>query len=378
MRLDVTNAVLFAVSLIFTAGLTAAAVRICLRHGWVSHPRSGRWHTTTPAFFGGVPVFVGFLVMASFALPFSSPLTWKVVGLSGLMFLLGLGDDVFHLRPGPKLALQAAIAVLAIRCGLVYLVPENPALGAGVSLLWLVGITNAFNLLDNMDGLSAGVALIASVCLYLLSCGSAAQSYCLPACLAAGSIAGFLCFNFHPARIFMGDSGSLFLGFLLASIALQTQNQNPGSPATGLAPVMIMAIPILDMLFVSVTRRLRGQPISQGGTDHSSHRLVRLGMHEQQAVLLLYLMSGISGALALFAQRLPSRYALATAGVWLLILCLFGIRLFHQTSTHFPSSGRAGRAATCGQSPAPGFSEEGRCLMQDNPSPVTNPTVITS
>jgi UDP-GlcNAc:undecaprenyl-phosphate/decaprenyl-phosphate GlcNAc-1-phosphate transferase len=324
-----TSAAAFPAAFAVTAGLTTACICICRSRGWVSRPRPDRWHKGAPAFFGGVPIFLGVVVLSAAFLPASAHLVWKIVGISSLMFLLGLADDIFHLRPWPKLLAQVAAAALALHCGIVYPVHASVVVSLGVSLLWIVGITNAFNLLDNMDGLSPGVALIASLSLFILSVGSGHPMQALLAAVTAGSIGGFLLFNFHPARIFMGDSGSLFLGFLLGTTSLLQGTHRIGVSTLIFAPVMVLAIPILDTFFVSVSRRMRGQPISQGGTDHSSHRLVRLGIGERTAVLLLYLLSGLSGGLAILVPRLSHLHALEIAGLWFFFLFVFGLHLFH-------------------------------------------------
>src|SRR5262249_37479326 len=147
-------------------------------------------------------------------------LAWEIVGLSSLMCALGFVDDVLHLRPRSKFLMQLSAAALALSCGVIYPLRDDLVINVIVSMIWIVGITNAFNLLDNMDGLSAGIALIASLYLIVFYISSSSHEAALLVSVAAGAIAGFLLFNFHPARIFMGDSGSLFIGFLLGTVSL--------------------------------------------------------------------------------------------------------------------------------------------------------------
>jgi UDP-GlcNAc:undecaprenyl-phosphate GlcNAc-1-phosphate transferase len=250
------------------------------------------------------------------------------------MFVLGFADDILHLAPLHKLVFQIAAAALLISSGVVYPLRGNIVVNIAVTLVWLVGITNAFNLLDNMDGLSAGIALISSAYLSIFYAGGGYRDQAVMVAIAAGAIAGFLLFNFNPARIFMGDCGSLFVGFLLASSSLLEVTHVSGVPTFVLAPIVVLAIPIFDTLFVSVTRRLRGQAISQGGTDHSSHRLVRLGLHEKRAVLLLYALSAGSGAVALVTRHSSSAAAPGLVAFWFLFLLLFGIHLFDDEMAH--------------------------------------------
>jgi UDP-GlcNAc:undecaprenyl-phosphate GlcNAc-1-phosphate transferase len=265
-----------------------------------------------------------------------------LIGVSSSVFLLGLADDILHLRPRAKLLAQLAAAVWILSSGAIDALWESSWVTIAVSLVWIVGITNAFNLLDNMDGLSAGVAIIAAIYLAVFYAGSGNRDYAVMISIAAGAAAGFLIFNFSPARIFMGDSGSLFLGFLLGTASLLEVTQAPRVRPLVLAPVAVLAIPIFDTFFVSITRWLRGQPISEGGTDHSSHRLVRLGLNERDAVLLLYALSASSGAVAVAMRHVFYRHAIGLIAVWILFLVLFGIHLFRAEPMVGASNGHRG------------------------------------
>ena len=320
--------VVFLVTFVLSGALVALTVWICRKRGWVARPRSDRWHKGTPSLFGGVPIWLTCMCLCFVIIPFSDRIVWKLLGASSLIFLLGLADDVLHLRPQTKLAGQLLAALLVVGSGIVYPLQQNTLVNSVISVVWIVGITNAFNLLDNMDGLTAGVALISAVYLAIFYGGNGSWDYTVLAVVAAGAAAGFLLFNFNPARIFMGDCGSLFLGFLLGSASLLEVTHVSGVPPLVLAPVVVLAIPVFDTLFVSVTRRLRGQAISQGGTDHSSHRLVQLGLNERSAVLLLSLLSVASGAVALVARHILYSRAIGLIGFWFLFLLLFGIHLF--------------------------------------------------
>ena len=324
----------FAVS----GSLVALTAFICRKQGWVANPRAGRWHRGTPSLFGGVPIWLTCVGLCLLFLPFSDRIVWKLLGASCLMFAVGLADDILHLRPQTKLAGQLVAAVLVVSSGIVYPLLHSSIANILISVLWIVGITNAFNLLDNMDGLTAGVALISAGYLAVFYIASGSRDYALLAVIAAGAATGFLLFNFNPARIFMGDCGSLFLGFLLGSASLLEVTHVSGVLPLVLAPIVVLAIPVFDTLFVSVTRRLRGQPISQGGTDHSSHRLVQLGLNERSAVLLLSLLSLASGAVAVTARHILYSHAIGLIGFWFLFLLLFGIHLFgSESSTAYPS-----------------------------------------
>ncbi|HEY1464517.1 MAG TPA: hypothetical protein VGF44_13965 [Terriglobales bacterium] len=328
------NILIFFSSFALATLLVAFAIRICRQFGWVAVPRADRWHKGTPAFYGGVPIWLTFVFAAVVFLPWAAHLQWKLVGIASCMFVLGLVDDIVHLRPAPKFLAQIIAAGLAVGCGLVYPVRESYIVNAVISVIWIVGITNAFNLLDNMDGLSAGIAFISALYLALFFIAAGAMVNGLLPILLAGAIAGFLIFNFYPAKIFMGDGGSLFIGFLLACTSLLGVTHISGVPALVFTPITVLAIPIFDTLFVSVTRRLRGQPVSVGGTDHSSHRLVEFGLHERSAVLLLYTLAAASGSIALVLRHIPYKDSIALLGLWFLFLLLFGIYLFR---TNVPS-----------------------------------------
>jgi len=343
-----TGAGAFVVALSLSACLVSLAIRVCRAHGWVAQPRPNRWHKGTPSLFGGVPIWLSCVVVSAVFLPFSDRTAWTLIGASTVVFLLGLADDILRLRPSTKLAGQFLAAALVVSLGIVYPLHHSAIINVLVSLLWIVGITNAFNLLDNMDGLAAGVAIIAAIYLSIFYASVGSQAYAILAVLVAGAAAGFLIFNLNPARIFMGDSGSMFLGFLLASTSLLEVTHVSGVPALVLAPVAVLAIPVFDTFFVSVTRCLRGQKISEGGTDHSSHRLVQLGLNERNAVWLLYGLCAASGAVGLIARHVFYSRAIGLVGFWFLFLVLFGVHLFrsHPTASqnhHQPTNTFAAR-----------------------------------
>jgi len=330
------GAIAFVSALLLSAGLVALTIQVCGKRGWVAKPRSDRWHRTVPSLFGGVPIWFTCIGLSVIFLPPSGHVGWKLMGASTLMFLLGFVDDIWHLQPRSKLTLQIVVAGLIIMSGIAYPLFHNSRLNMAISLLWIVGITNAFNLLDNMDGLAAGVGLISAMYLAYFYTSSGSRENAILVLLLAGAVAGFLIFNLNPARIFMGDCGSLFIGFLLGTASQLEVTHVVGVPAFALAPVVVLAIPIFDTVFVSVTRRLRGQAVSRGGTDHSSHRLVHLGLSERQAVFLLLALSVGSGMVALAVRHVLYPHALGLTGFWFLFLLLFGIHLFRpETAAQF-------------------------------------------
>jgi UDP-GlcNAc:undecaprenyl-phosphate GlcNAc-1-phosphate transferase len=269
-------------------------------------PREDRWHDRTTPVLGGIGIFAGILVgfwaaVAVGAAPASRELVAIVGGIS-ILFAAGFLDDLFSLGPIPKLAAQFAAAGVVIFNGVTISgLVSNDFLAGVVALVWLVGMTNAFNLLDNMDGLAATLAGIAAVFFAIDALTVHKNHAVLALSLAlACSCAGFLPFNLRlgkSAAVFMGDSGSQVLGFALASLGLTASWKVAGTTvATLLLPILVLAVPILDTTLVTVVRLLDGRPVYQGGRDHTSHRLVYHGLSEKRAVVLLAVISaGLGG-----------------------------------------------------------------------------------
>jgi UDP-GlcNAc:undecaprenyl-phosphate GlcNAc-1-phosphate transferase len=273
-----------------------------------ARPTGQRWHTTETPSLGGVGIFAGLLAgcglaVAIGAAPRSEELLAILAGC-GLLFAAGLADDLFTLSPIAKLGAQIGASTIVLVGGLKVQIVSNDVLGVAIALLWLVGMTNAFNLLDNMDGLAATLAAIAAVFFAIDASTQHPNRTVLVLALAlAFACAGFLPYNLRPGRpaaMFMGDSGSQVLGFALASLGLAASWKTAGSTvATLLLPILVLAVPILDTTLVTVVRLLEGRSIAQGGRDHTSHRLVYAGLSERRAVVLLGIISVALGATSL-------------------------------------------------------------------------------
>jgi len=293
----------------------------------VARPRQDRWHKKPTPLLGGVAIYVATVLV----IVFFAHLDRRLVGLLAggtLLFITGLVDDWRRLRPHTKLIAQILAACLLVVGGVQVETTNLAAVAIPLTILWVVGITNAFNLLDNMDGLSAGTAAIAAFFLFgfSVSVGNAGMA---SLCLAvAGGALGFLIYNFNPAKIFMGDSGSMFLGFTLSGIALLgTREMASDVFFVLLVPVAMMGLPIFDTTLVAIMRTVEGRPLSQGGRDHLSHRLVAMGLSERGAVLLLYLLAASFGSLGLIARSVGVWASLAAAGTLLTAVVLFGAYL---------------------------------------------------
>ncbi len=315
-----TPILVFAVSLALSAGLTPAVRMVAARRGWIDRPSSDRWHRKPTALMGGIAIYLALclplliaadlsairMVEAGGRYPLPVPpgsLAAAILIGATILFFLGLVDDVYTVKPYTKLVGQILVASLAAFFGFRLGWFHSLTLDTMVTIVWIVGITNAFNLLDNMDGLSAGVGLIAALYLAWLFAGKPSGAG-LVALMLAGALAGFLLYNTHPASIFMGDCGSLIIGYSLSMLTLhyaQSAQANALSPYA--VPVMLLMVPILDTTLVTLIRLLSGRKASVGGRDHTSHRLVLVGFSERGAVLFLYGVGAISGISAVFVSR---------------------------------------------------------------------------
>ena len=271
-------------------------------------PSADRWHTATTPTFGGVGIFAGFAAAVGAALVFggiaSVDEVAAILGGCTILFVAGLADDIRALNPLAKLGLQVVAAALVLSSGISVEVVDNDTLAWALGMVWLVGMTNAFNLLDNMDGLAGSMGLVASA-FFAIAAATVNPNrdiYVVSAALAL-ACAGFLPFNLRrgkPAAVFMGDSGSQLIGLTLGSLGLAATYKVAGTTlATLVLPLLVLAVPMLDTGLVTVLRLLEGRPVSQGGRDHTSHRLVYRGLSEKRAVLLLTAIAAGLGATSL-------------------------------------------------------------------------------
>jgi UDP-GlcNAc:undecaprenyl-phosphate GlcNAc-1-phosphate transferase len=302
---SVSNLIPLAVSFALALALTPVVRALARRWGFVAKPKSDRWHKNTTAMMGGVGIWLS-VIITYLALAPHTQQGWVVVGAASFLFFVGLIDDWLHVKPYQKLIGQVIGAAIVVNYGLV--LPWTRALPVNmlITIFWLIGITNAINLLDNMDGLATGIAAIASCFLAFNFLNGGQMTEALMMGVFAASLLGFLIYNSNPASIFMGDSGSLFIGFFLAGAALV--NVSGGRSRSFLpvlaVPILVLFIPIFDTTFVTILRKLSGRAASQGGRDHTSHRLVALGMSERRAVWMLYGLAGLSGFLAIMVSQL--------------------------------------------------------------------------
>ncbi|RJX31841.1 MAG: hypothetical protein C4525_11375 [Desulfarculus sp.] len=317
---------IFALALALAAGVTPLMILLARRLGWVVQPREDRWHRRPTAVFGGVAIYLAFAA-AFLLLGPRDRLSLSLAGCASAVFLLGLIDDVFDLKPQVKFLGQLLVAIVAVSLGLSFTFLPWPWLNVPLTLLWLVGVTNAVNILDNMDGLSSGVTLVAASVLALISLMRGSPEMGLTAAALAGAAGGFLIYNFNPARIFMGDCGSLFLGFTLAGCTIMGSGGASHLTLALLIPVGVLVVPIFDTTLVTFQRTSHGRSIAQGGRDHSSHRLVFLGLSERKAVLVLILISLAGGLVSLWLQYVSTLVAAVVLALAVVVFVFFGVFL---------------------------------------------------
>jgi UDP-GlcNAc:undecaprenyl-phosphate GlcNAc-1-phosphate transferase len=322
----------FAAAFAVSAALVPICRSVASRRGYVAQPRLDRWHKRPTALFGGVAIFVTVVVLSAASVVIHGSAMALALPLAGgaLIFIVGLTDDILSLKPSTKLVAEIALASMFVFFNTLHWTDVQAA-DMVLTLLWIVGITNAFNLLDNMDGLCAGIALIAGVALLMGLLGRADVAietrYLV---IVLGATAGFLIYNIHPASIFMGDAGSLFLGLTLAVLTLSA-----GGPAHDrsrilsvvVAPVLVLLIPIFDTTLVTVSRILSGRSVSTGGRDHTSHRLVAIGLSEASAVRVLWTLAGTAGAIGVVVRRFSDEGAWLIGAVFILAMVVFAVYL---------------------------------------------------
>jgi UDP-GlcNAc:undecaprenyl-phosphate GlcNAc-1-phosphate transferase len=318
----------FGAAFLLSLGLTPICRAVAQRFGLTAKPKADRWHERPTALFGGVAIAVPTLVLGA-TLPLGE--VWHLLACGAAIAAFGALDDYLSLKASTKLIVQIALASVLVFFG--YRLGWTHSLTGDLmlTLFWIVGITNAFNLLDNMDGLCAGTALVAGGFTLV---GMAGFDAATPAALylsgLLGATAGFLVYNFHPATIFMGDTGSLFLGLNLAAVTLVAKAHgatNPGLISATAPPVLLLLVPILDTTLVTAVRILSGRKLSHGGRDHTSHRLVAIGLSQRTAVAVLWLLAAAGGALSLTLRSFDSSLAAIGTATLLLGSIIFGFYL---------------------------------------------------
>ncbi|MBD3868433.1 MAG: undecaprenyl/decaprenyl-phosphate alpha-N-acetylglucosaminyl 1-phosphate transferase [Acidobacteria bacterium] len=296
----------FILAAIFSLGLTPRMLNAALKFGIVDAPDGAlKGHRRPVPYLGGLAIYLAFLLSLAGTVKFDG----QVLGIllaGSILVVIGLVDDLGQIGPWTKLAGQLVAVVVLLKSGIfIQLVILPLWISLPVSILWLLAVTNAFNLIDIMDGLSAGTAIIAALALLVMAhLGGLITAAVILAALA-GACAGFLKYNFQPARIYMGDSGALFIGLLLGALAMNNAYTERNTVAA-LAPAIILGVPLFDMLFVMYIRYRRGMSVMLGSPDHVALRLRKWRFSTRQTVVISYAVTALLGVAAI-AMSLGSR-----------------------------------------------------------------------
>ncbi|MGI6361667.1 MAG: MraY family glycosyltransferase [Bacillota bacterium] len=295
---------------------TPLSIRIALKLGVVDYPNARKVHSGVMPRMGGVAIYAGFVV-GTMILGFYTREVAALLIASTLVMGVGLVDDIKGVSPKVKLIVQFIAALILVKYGIYVEFITNPFTGGMISLgflsipitiLWLVGVSNAVNLIDGLDGLSSGVSAIAALTMSVVCFAQGQVAASFIAAVLAASAFGFLRFNFHPAKTFMGDCGSLFLGFTLA--ALSVMGLTKGATMISIfIPLIILGIPIFDTFFAIVRRKVKHKPILDADKGHLHHCLLGLGLSHRKTVLLIYAISVIMGAAGILMAVLTSSQA---------------------------------------------------------------------
>jgi UDP-GlcNAc:undecaprenyl-phosphate GlcNAc-1-phosphate transferase len=315
----------FLVPLAVTLVLTPLAAAIARRLGVLDRPGERKVHVEATPYLGGLAVALG-LVVAGVLIGSTARQAAVIAGCMVVVFLVGLVDDLRGLGPFTRLAAEAGVAVVlwieGIRAGLFGV----PALDLALTIVWIVAITNALNLLDNMDGLASGVTAIASLAYFAIAASEGDYLVAAMGAALAGVSVGFLRHNFPPARIFLGDAGSLLLGFALAVLSLMLDLDVTNDALRIGVQVLILGVPAFDTTLVVVSRIRGGRPVLVGGKDHSSHRLAAFGLSGRQVALVTYGAQLACSTIAVVAVIAPD-VALAVALAWVALGLVAGVAL---------------------------------------------------
>jgi UDP-GlcNAc:undecaprenyl-phosphate GlcNAc-1-phosphate transferase len=313
LRRVVLELLTFVVAAALAWWLTPRVREAAIRFGIVDRPDGQLKTQKEPvAYLGGLAIYLAFLLALALTVPFSRE-TLGLLLAGSIVVLIGLVDDLGSLKPWTKLAGQAVAVGVLLKSGIyikLTFLPESVAIA--LSILWLLACTNAFNLIDIMDGLSAGTAMVAAAALIAIATWNGREGSALVLASLAGSCLGFLRYNFQPASIYMGDCGSLFLGLMLGATAMNNAYTQTNRLAA-IAPALILGVPLFDMLFVMYVRHRRGLPVMLGSPDHVALRLRKWRLSTRQTVLASYGATALLGVAALGM----SATSLAVAG-WIL------------------------------------------------------------
>ena len=317
----------FVIALVVSYALTPSVKKLAIKIGAVDRPNARKVHTHVIPRLGGLAIYIVFMAAVLFCVPLQHELVGMLLGCTAIV-AVGIWDDICNIPAKVKLVGQILAACIPIAFGIqiewltnpfgdIIVLPELIAIP--VTIFWIIGFTNTVNLIDGLDGLAAGVAFIASISMFLLAYN---LNQFLPALVIvsmAGAALGFLQYNFNPAKIFMGDTGSMLLGYTLSVAAVLGLVKTAATVAL-VVPIIALGLPILDTTFAIIRRKMSGVPIFQPDKGHLHHRLLALGMTQKQAVLIMYFVSMILGIVALFVANVSYKTGIVTVLVVLAVI----------------------------------------------------------
>jgi len=325
--------VLILVSGIIAFLATPLVKKLALKYKVVDEPKNNRKiHKKPIPLLGGLAIYLPFVLLTLIKGPVVTDAEIGIILGATIIIIGGILDDIWELKPFEKLFFQLMAAVVLIIMGVSIQLIANPFtndisyLDIGywsvpITIVWVVGITNAMNLIDGLDGLSSGVSLISTITIFIIAVTKDRSNAMYLTAILMGSIAGFLPYNFNPASIFLGDTGAQLLGFLLAAISMEGAIKS-ATIFSVVVPILTMGLPIFDTVFAIIRRKVNGRSIMEADRGHLHHRLLDLGLSQRQAVLIMYLISALLSGLAIFSVQLSS---FASYYFLLVIIMLIGI-----------------------------------------------------
>ena len=335
--------------------MTPVAKKIAEKVGAIDIPKDNRRvHKKPIPLLGGLAIYAATIICMFIFLPMDRTFTSIVIG-GTIIMISGVIDDIKDLSPKMKLIFQLCAAVVLVLGDVKVDFITNPfskganlfylkAFSIPITIFWVVGITNTVNLIDGLDGLAAGVTMIASTSLFFVAMKFGYTNIMIISVIIAGACLGFLPYNFNPAKIFMGDTGALFLGFMLAAISIEGVMKSVATIAV-VVPIIILGLPIFDTTFAIFRRLLNGRPIMEADKGHLHHRLLQKGFSQKQTVLILYLISAAFGLTAVLISKVNSSQAVIISGIVIIVTIILASRMglmdMKSNGTNYKENGRS-------------------------------------
>ena len=325
--------VLAIISIIISVILTPIIKKFAIKIKAIDIPKDNRRiHKKPIPLLGGLSIYFSFIITIILKTGQMSKSELGIVIGATIIVIGGFLDDKFDIKPWKKLMFQIASAVCLIVYGVRITLITNPIsshelyvnigiLSIPLTIIWVVGITNALNLIDGLDGLAAGVAFISALTIFIIAVLNNRVEASTLTIILSGAILGFLPYNFNPASIFMGDTGAQLLGFLLAAISIEGAIKSAAAFAIAV-PILALGIPIYDTLFAMIRRKLNGKPIMQADKGHLHHRLLDMGLTQKQAVVIMYLISAVLGSFAIIAMQMSTQRSYFLLAMVMIVLVI--------------------------------------------------------